>query len=130
MVDVIIRDELVKALEPALPRSRWHFVTTQRTVDVVTKPTVVLRQERIERDPASPSTIRRAFFALVLASELDDTGAAEAKLDDEVVDILGILDDLAGVVWTTCSKGIWSEQNPSPCYVVELSVPYGKQKEG
>jgi hypothetical protein len=28
------------------------------------------------------------------------------------------------VVWTTCTKGVWSDEYPAPCYVVELWTPY------
>lgn len=127
MVDVIIRDELVALLKPKIPK-RYAFVEVQRTVDNIVKPTVVLRQERIERDPTAPARIRRAFFTIVLASPLDDTGAAERTLDDDVVEIINKLDEVEGLVWTTCTKGVWSEENPAPCYAVELWIPYSKTK--
>lgn len=132
MTDTVIRDELLNALKPRLksrmPR-KWQLKETQRTTDTFTVPTVILRQVRIEREPTQPKRARRAYFELVVASELEDTGAAESQLDDLIIDVLGAIDDVPGLlVWTTCTKGVWSDEYPAPCYVIEMWTPYLIQK--
>lgn len=123
--NVIIREVLLERLEPAIP-STWRVVSRQRTVDKVNKTTLVVRQARIEKDPAAPATTRRAFFDLVLAVPLSTGEAGEDRLDDDVVDLLAGIDEAPGVVWETATKGIWSDANPDPCYVVSLYIVYNK----
>lgn len=127
----IIRDVVLDQLRPHIPRGRrgWALIETQRTVDKIVKTTAVLRQERIERDPAAPAVARRAFFTLLVASPLEDPGPAEHALDDAVVDLLGALDDIPGLTWTTCTKGIWADEYPAPTYAIELWITYTKEQD-
>jgi hypothetical protein len=132
----VVVDELEPRLKGIMPRRRgsrpgWQFLDTQRSVDTFQVPTVILRQVRIEREPTQPRQARRAYFELVVASPLEDTGKAEHDLDDLIVDVLGAVDAVpgaVGLVWTTCTKGVWSDEYPAPAYVIELWTPYLIQK--
>jgi len=123
--NTIVRDELITRIRPGIKRE-WRLVDTQRVVDRVNRITLVVRQSRIEKDPANPARSRRAFFELVLASPLDATGAAELELDDELVDFLSAIDSAKNVVWDTATKGIWSDAIPAPCYVITCWITYTK----
>jgi hypothetical protein len=128
---VIIRDVLLDALRPHIPRGRkgWALIETQRTVDKIARTTVVLRQERIERDPAAPAVARRAFFTLLVASPLEDPGAAEHAMDDAIVDLLNALDGIGNLTWTTCTKGVWADEYPAPTYAIEIWTTYTKEQD-
>lgn len=127
--DTIIRDVVLAELKPRLPR-KWALKDTQRTVDSLATTTAILRQQRIEREPAEPKRSRRAFFELVVAVPLEDTGPAELELDDRIVDVLGTLDSIEGLTWTSCTKGVLTEDYPAPCYLVEFWAPFTIKKAG
>lgn len=124
--NIIVRDVLVERLSPGI-RPEWRVVKTQRTTDRIPKTTIVFRQKRITKEPAAPGASRRAYFEVVIASPLDDTGAAEERLDDEIIDFLNACDAADNVVWEEAEKGIWSDQNPAPCYLVTLYITYNKE---
>jgi hypothetical protein len=124
--DVNVREVLLQRLTPGIPKT-WRIVPTQRSVDKVGKTTLVVRQQRITKDPDAPAAGRRAFFDFVIACPLDATGAAELRLDDEVIDFLNAVDAAANVVWTEAEKGIWSDAIPSPAYVVSLFITYERK---
>lgn len=121
--EIIIRDVLLERIQPAI-RKGWRVERTQRTIGRISRTTLVVRQVRIERDPDAPRSNRRAFFDLVIACPLDETGAAEVALDDQVVTFLTGLDKARNVHWETATKGIWSDAHPAPCYVVSVFITY------
>lgn len=121
--EIIVRDVFLDRIRPALRKS-WRVEKTQRTIGKLSRVTLVIRQVRIERDPEVPKSNRRVYFELVLASPLDETGAAELELDDEIVTFLTALDGAVNVRWESAIKGIWSDQNPAPVYVVSAYMTY------
>jgi hypothetical protein len=121
--EIIVRDLLLERIQSAID-PKWRLVSTQRTLSRITKTTLVVRQTRIERDPDAPRSNRRAYFDLVLACPLEDTGSAEVKMDDDLVTFLTGLDQARNVRWESATKGIWSDQYPAPCYVVSVYTTY------
>lgn len=128
--DVIIRDWLIDQLRPLLPKG-YVLVNVQRTLDALSKPTVLFRQERIGRQIVSGQTIpggRIVGATLTIAVPSDDTGIAERLLDDHVVTLLDAIDRVSDVRWVTAEKRILTENGQEPCYDIAIEIPYQHTK--
>jgi len=130
MADIIVRDWLETQLRPLLPK-RYQYVSTQRTIDRITKPLVMFKQERIGRQIIEGRTVpggRIVGATMTIAVPYEDTGNAERALDDDLITLLDAIDRIGNVRWTSAEKRIWTEAGQEPCYDIALEIPYQHTK--
>lgn len=131
MPDIVVRDWLEAQLKPLLPK-RYQYVPTQRTIDRITKPLVMFKQERIGRQIIEGRTVpggRIVGATMTIAVPYEDTGNAERALDDDLITLLDAIDRIGNVRWTTAEKRIWTDAGQEPCYDIALEIPYQHTKE-
>lgn len=131
MPDIIVRDWLEEQLRPLLPPT-YQYVPTQRTVDRISRPLVMFKQERIGRQIIDGKTVpggRIVGATMTIAVPYEDTGAAERALDDDLITLLDAIDRVRNVRWTTAEKRIWTDAGQEPCYDIALEIPYQHSKE-
>ncbi|PPI28202.1 hypothetical protein [Rathayibacter sp. AY1B5] len=100
-----VRAQLSEILKPLLPKG-WVIIPEQRDPGVITNSTVLLKQERISKLPASPIGSLQTSFILTVLTPHADTARAEDDLDDAVLELTTALDSLNGVDWTEAQKVI------------------------
>lgn len=130
MADIIVRDWAIEQLRALLPAG-YVLIPVQRTIDVLAKPTVLFRQERIGRQVVDGRTIpggRIVGATLTIAVPSDDTGIAERLLDDHVVTLLDAIDQVPNMRWTSAEKRILTDNGQEPCYDIALEIPYQHAK--
>ncbi|KQQ22877.1 hypothetical protein ASF48_06995 [Rathayibacter sp. Leaf299] len=98
-----VRAQLSDLLKPLLPKG-WVIIPEQRDPGVITKTTVLLKQDKISKLPASPIGSLQTSFILTIVTPHIDTTRAEDDLDDSVLELTTALDSLNGVDWTEAQK--------------------------
>ncbi|MET0725928.1 MAG: hypothetical protein ABWY36_06225 [Leifsonia sp.] len=128
MADIIVRDELEKALKPLLPKS-WKIIPVQRNVDSLSSTIVMFKQQSIARLPEAPQGARIVEFTMTIAVPSQDTDRGERLMDDQLVDLLNAIDaiDTIELRWTGAQKVTLFDQYPA--YDVTLQVAFTHTKE-
>lgn len=125
MADIIVREYVATQLAAILPKT-FKIEKYQRIPDVITKPTAILKQQRIGRAISTGQVIpgaRVAEFVLTLATQYEKIGAAESALDDTVVTLLNAIDDVKNIRWTAAEKRVLPDEQ-TPCYDITIEFPY------
>lgn len=104
-----IRAQIEASLKPLLPKA-WTIVPTQRTLDVFTKPVVMLKQDRIEHAPTAPLAAHLVSFIVTVADPNSDPAAAEDDLDAEVSELLLALGAIDYLNWTEAQKVLFQDR--------------------
>jgi hypothetical protein len=119
------REQLVAALTPLLPQG-WKFVPYQRTLDVFSEPTLMLKQDSIVAEPAAPQGAWTVSYILTLITPYTDPEKAEADLDDNVITLLELIEPVTA--FKQAEKKMWSETGPA-CYDITFSYTTSKSKD-
>lgn len=95
-----------------------------RQVDTISRRTVMLRIDRVNREPRAPLAERRYTFALVLLTPLTTpTGPADDDLDAFLDDVLDAIDAAQHLPsWTEARRAVYDERLPA--YEVDLPVKF------
>lgn len=83
------RDVLKELLEAEFPD--WKVVTSQRALDVIDRPTILLKQDVIVPLPAAPQSHFNVSFYVTIADPHQDMDLAEAALDQNVLALWAVL---------------------------------------
>lgn len=121
MADVNVRNYIVAALTPLLPK-RWKIKGFNSLPDDIAVPHVILVFQRYTRSTIAPRAWRNAEFVLTIVTPKTDPGVADDALDDEVIDLLNAIDQLAetNLTWTTAERG---EAGSRPGFDISLTIP-------
>lgn len=103
ILDDTPRKLLSRALRAALPR-KWALVDHDASAGTITKPTVWLKQQRIEPASATPMGALLVSYVITIATPTTDERGREVELDDQVLELLIILDDEPALAWTSAEK--------------------------
>ncbi len=124
---LIVRDWLLERIKPLGSRT-WKWIETQRTIDRPTGTTVILKQTEIR--PGTPAhSVRDVDYTLALIVPNQNTGQAEHRLDDNVLDFLNQLDTVEGLVWTRAVKVVAQLAGGEfPAYDIYLTVSIQKEQ--
>lgn len=85
------REYLLSELKPALPRTYWNIVDTQRNVDEITKVSVFIKQGGFKKLRAGKGPQLLVDFVVTIASPKKDFAAAEKQLDNDVLKLAAAL---------------------------------------
>lgn len=124
---ILIRRHVARLLKDVLDPLDYRIEPNQRIPDRISRPTAILKQQRIGRAIQDGTVIpggRIAGFVLTLATKYETTVSAENALDDNVVDLLNAIDGIPNLRWTSAEKRILSEATNAPCYDVELEFVF------
>lgn len=99
-----VRAAIEDALVAALPDVK--VVGYAYEPDVVTKPTIMLWQSRIE--PMPQATLDRVFVTVELWALVgtDDPAKADDALDDHLSDVITALHAIPWLTWSTAERGV------------------------
>ncbi len=103
------RAALIGILEPLLP-SDWRIVRSQQSLDRLQKPVVILKQNRIEKNPAAPQGMHEIFFVVTVVSPLENPTKAEDQLDGSTNALIHAIDESASLSWTSAEKVLFNEK--------------------
>ncbi|WIA98031.1 hypothetical protein [Curtobacterium sp. MCBA15_004] len=108
------RDWIKEQLAPLLPR-RWDLAVYTRKPDDISRPTVIVTLQKIERLPESPLGSQLVTYLVTVVDPAADWSQADALLDDEIVDLVNALDatrnerGLPILRWTSADRNTWSD---------------------
>lgn len=110
------RDSLIEYLRTVLDDTagleRIHLVKTPRNVDKLSRPTLVVKTDSLEKLPAAPIGNMLGNFTLGLVSNHLDMEKAEDQLD-ELLEILLPALFTHNIVWTQATQTAFDEQHLS-----------------
>lgn len=104
-----MRGAVLDLIKPLLPKT-WAVLPGQMT-DSITRTTVALTLNTIERFPQAPINIRIVSYTLTIAVPMAKASETDDRVDDDILTLLNALDDIEGVAWTRAERGVLG-QNP------------------
>lgn len=117
------RGALAAELADLLPKGwKWFDYTT--ALDAISSPTAILTLKSIEPLAEAPKTHRLATYTLTLVDPSGNPETREDSLDDEIVDLLGAIDEVRNLVWTTAERVIVGSAGLG--YDVTITRPFFK----
>jgi hypothetical protein len=119
------REDLEGFLTPLLP-DNWKIITSERSLDTPSTPTLRLRQTVIKHHASAPLGLHTIEFVAVLSSPLADVDRAEDELDDSVNTFMHALDDHPSVLWDEARKTITTESQMG--YEITLTLTSRKDE--
>lgn len=103
------RTELATALSAGLPSS-YRVVGFNSTLDSVAKPTVMVWQQTLTRpDDFGLQRVNVTLNLWVLVGQ-QNSGNADNALDTALEKVLGALQPIDWVEWTTAERGVFAEK--------------------
>lgn len=121
------RDYLEAQLKPLLPRT-WKIVPVQRNLDALSRVTVMLKQQKISKEPSAPLSHHLLDFIVTVICPNTDVATAEVKLDDQVDDLIFAIDATKNVRWTDATKVVFGNAE-YPAYDITVQVLSQKKEE-
>ena len=106
------RNTLALALKPALGR-KFNIFPAPSSLDTITKPTLVLVRNTVEKLPAAPGGHLLNTFGLWVICPLTLTEKSEDALDDLLDEVTEALDEISATNWTSADRDLWNETNPA-----------------
>jgi hypothetical protein len=131
MAEINVRKLITDTLKPLLPRT-WRVLDRQPNLDTLSKPTVTIRIERIERAKEAPKVGRWYHGVLRITSPVQDIDRVDDALDDNIIDLLNAIDDLPAtdtapqLVWTTAERGV-VEGSTNFAFDISFAMFYRKE---
>ena len=117
-----VRDSLVAELRKVVGSDRKvHIIPAQDSADVLDRPTIMLKQQRISPLEAAPRANLRIDYVLTFIVPGLEMTKAEAELDVWVPDVLDDLRGLPWFAWTEARKVLFDPLNLAydvDCYVL------------
>jgi hypothetical protein len=117
-----VRDSLVAELRKVVgPERKVHIIPAQDSADVLDRPTIMLKQQRISPLEAAPRANLRIDYVLTFVWPGSDPTTAELELDVWVPDVLDDLKALTWFAWTEARKVLFDPLNMAydvECYVL------------
>jgi len=104
------RKEAAAQLRAALP-TKWTFIDDERSLNALSRPTVVMSQRDLEPSLIAPLSYISASFAVIVLSHHTDPVTAENALDDLLVETLRAIRTLPGLTWTNATKVVHQERH-------------------
>lgn len=104
-----IRTQLLAHLQPLLPEE-WTVLPYQANVSTIDRIVVVLKHNKISKDPDSPMGTVINEFIVTVVSPVSDIKTAEEQLDDAVLELITALDSHLQLNWTEAQKVLVSEK--------------------
>jgi len=98
------------AIRAALPK-KWVFIDDERSLNVLSKPTLVMSQRDLEPSPIAPLSYLSITLALIVLSEHTDPVKAEDALDDLLVEVLNIVQSFGNLTWSKATKIVHQERH-------------------
>ena len=116
-----VRDSLMAELRKVVgPARKVHIIAAQDSADVLDRPTIMLKQQRISPLEAAPRANLRIDYVLTFIWPGSDPTKAELELDVWVPDVLDELRALTWFAWTEARKVLFDPLNMA--YDVECFV--------
>ena len=101
-----LRTEVVAALKRELPTS--YAVTGLRTMDSVTKKTLLVYQESVQPVALFEPRVTARLAVWILVPQTQP-GPADDALDDALTDVLGVIHGMGQVAWESAERGVLEE---------------------
>jgi hypothetical protein len=117
-----MRGAVLDLIKPLLPKT-WAVLPGQMT-DSITKTTVALSLNTIERLPQAPISQRIVSYTLTIAVPMAKASETDDRVDDDILTLLNALDDVPGVAWTRAERGVLG-QNPG--FDITLTFTFEKE---
>lgn len=117
-----MRGAVLDLIKPLVPKS-WAVLPSQMT-DSITKTTVALSLNTIERFPQAPQYIRIVTYTLTIASPMGKASETDDRVDDEILTLLNALDDIEGLAWTRAERGVLGN---NPGFDITLTFTFEKE---
>lgn len=120
-----MRGTVLDAIRPKLPKA-WVLLDEDVFQDSITKTTVVLKLDKIERFPQAPMHTRLVTYSLDIAQPMGKYAETIDVLDDHIMTLLDALDDIEGLAWTISQPGTVNNKT-APSYTITLSFTHTKE---
>lgn len=109
-MSVTIRDRLVDTLREIVGAG-VAVIPYADNLDVLERPTILVKQQTIQRLAQAPAARLRIDFVLTFISPASDPAAAETELDQWVPQTLADLEPETWLSWETADKALYSPLN-------------------
>jgi hypothetical protein len=103
-----LAQNLAELLKPMLPGT-YRFVASERNVDTLSAPTVIVRLRSIEPAPNISAGSNLLNFLVTIAVPTSDLDKTEEALEDAVFGLLAALDDLPAFLWSGAEKRTYDQ---------------------
>ncbi|NQX34051.1 hypothetical protein [Herbiconiux sp. VKM Ac-2851] len=98
-----LAENLVGLLKPMLPE-KFRYVTSERNIDTLSAPTVIVTLQNIEPAPNIQAGSNLLTFRVTIAVPTSNFDKAEESLEDAVLGLLAAFDDLPAFLWSGANK--------------------------
>lgn len=123
------RTALGQALAPLFPgKGRWQLVEHEGAVDDSDRTRVRITQRSIAHSDSGSAEDHLVTFAITITVPTETLEAAEAQLDDDIVQFLYSLDE-ADVPWTAATKGRFADEGNRLGYQLETTIRINPHRE-
>ena len=119
-----MRGVVLDLLRPLVSHHSW-VILPGRATDSVTRTTVFLTLNSIERFPQAPVLTRQVNYTLTILQPPAKTGDTDDALDDAILTLLDALDDIEGLAWTKAERGVTGSQTPG----FDITISFTHTKE-
>lgn len=119
------RSDLAAAIAPLLPTKpkKWVIIPTERNVDEIKVPTLMIRQRKFEPAPNYQGSLITTFTLTVLCP-VTDPNSYEDELDDEAATVHRILrENLPNLLWHEATKRVFDSRYFAYDFDVESIAP-------
>lgn len=112
------RQSLSTELKPLIPKA-WRLVDTERAIDKIDRPTLVIRQQKIVPAPNAQGALITTLVITMIGPKTlagdyeDDLDLAAAKF------ITIVTRELPALMWAGATKVMWNE---NPAYDFDVTV--------
>lgn len=119
------RTQLAAALRDLIPKT-WDVITSERNFDAKNRTVVILKQSTVARAPGAPIGARTIGFTITLTSRFTtDLDRAEDDLDGTLPKLLGYIESIPNLKWTTATKV--SVNDTYLGYDIPVEIPLKKE---
>lgn len=131
--EISVRTVIIDTIKPLLP-GRWRLLDNSPNLDTLDRVTVTTSIQRIERAPEVAKNARWYFGTLRVEEPSHDIDAVDDLLDDEIIDLLNAIDDLARaddapiITWTTAERGVTKEEGGNFAFDVTFKMLYTRKE--
>lgn len=120
-----LRARLENDLATRLTPGEFHIVMSDRNVDRLSKPTIIVKFDQVERHPAAQGVLL-ARFIITVVSELTTPAEADYACDSHLDTLLAALQPITWVAFRSAQK---AQYKKNTCYDIQVEAITAIKKE-
>ena len=110
------RTQIAETLRISLPAGKYRIVAAPAVPDNVTKPTILIWQDRVERSDQIQHDHVLVHTVLWLLTGVERPEAAEEQLEDGISDVIDALRPLTWAAWDQAERLTYGDSAEGPAF--------------